>query len=152
MTSASTPTIQKPENCYGRRSCPRMATRIRSRTRVRTESSTWRLRRRKRWLRFGCRRNRGAAMELGPTPSRRALLRQAGVAALAGSPLLALAQSVATGGRLVRRDPGNSAPSLSRQFARWVAGLRYEDLPPAVVDRAKGVTLQALSSVLLGYR
>jgi 2-methylcitrate dehydratase PrpD len=51
--------------------------------------------------------------------------------------------------------PNNSkrtatSPSLSRQFARWVAGLRYEDLPPEVVDRAKGVTLQALSSLLLG--
>jgi 2-methylcitrate dehydratase PrpD len=40
--------------------------------------------------------------------------------------------------------------SLSRQLARWVVGLRYDDLPPAVVDRAKGVTLQALASVLLG--
>ena len=40
--------------------------------------------------------------------------------------------------------------SLSRQFARWVAGLRYEDLPAAVVDRTKGLTLQALSSALLG--
>jgi 2-methylcitrate dehydratase PrpD len=40
--------------------------------------------------------------------------------------------------------------SLSRQFARWVADLRYEHLPPAVVDRAKGVTLHALASVLLG--
>lgn len=40
--------------------------------------------------------------------------------------------------------------SLSRQLAQWVAGLRYEDLPPAVVDRAKGVTLQALTSVLVG--
>ena len=40
--------------------------------------------------------------------------------------------------------------SLSRQFAAWVAGLRYEDLPPEVVDRAKGVTLQALSSALVG--
>ena len=43
-----------------------------------------------------------------------------------------------------------SSPTLSRQFARWVAGLRYEDLPPAVVDRAKGVTLHALSSLLVG--
>src|SRR2546427_13032457 len=42
--------------------------------------------------------------------------------------------------------------SLSRQFARWVAALRYEDLPPAVVDRAKGVTLHGLASVLLGSR
>jgi hypothetical protein len=40
--------------------------------------------------------------------------------------------------------------SLSRQLARWVVGLRYEDLPPAVVDRAKGLTLHGLASVLLG--
>lgn len=40
--------------------------------------------------------------------------------------------------------------SLSRQFAQWVVGLRYEDLPPEVVDRAKGVTLHGLASALLG--
>jgi len=40
--------------------------------------------------------------------------------------------------------------SLSREFASFVAGLRYEDLPPEVVDRAKGVTLQALTSALIG--
>src|SRR5262245_53823806 len=40
--------------------------------------------------------------------------------------------------------------SLSRQLAQWVTGLRYEDIPPAVVDRAKGVTLHCLASVLLG--
>jgi 2-methylcitrate dehydratase PrpD len=40
--------------------------------------------------------------------------------------------------------------SLSRQLAQWVVRLRYEDLPPAVVDRAKGVTLHTLASVLLG--
>jgi hypothetical protein len=40
--------------------------------------------------------------------------------------------------------------SLSRQLAQWIVGLRYEDLPPAVVDRAKGVTLQCLASVLIG--
>ena len=43
-----------------------------------------------------------------------------------------------------------SPASISRQFARWVAGLRYEDLPPDVVDRAKGLTLHALASALLG--
>ncbi len=43
-----------------------------------------------------------------------------------------------------------ASPSLSRQFARWAAGLRYEDIPSAVVDRAKGVTLQSLTSVLIG--
>src|SRR5262249_45152748 len=40
--------------------------------------------------------------------------------------------------------------SLSRQLAQWVVQLRYDDLPPDVVDRAKGVTLQGLTSVLLG--
>jgi len=43
------------------------------------------------------------------------------------------------------------SPSLSRQFAAWVAALRYEDLPSTVVDRAKGVTLHALASALQGY-
>jgi 2-methylcitrate dehydratase PrpD len=43
-------------------------------------------------------------------------------------------------------------PSLSRQLAQWVAGLRYEDLPPAVVDRAKGLALHGLASALLGSR
>jgi 2-methylcitrate dehydratase PrpD len=42
------------------------------------------------------------------------------------------------------------APSLSRQFARWAAALRYEDLPAPVIDRVKGFTLQAISSALLG--
>ena len=40
--------------------------------------------------------------------------------------------------------------SLSRQLAQWVVGLSYDDLPPAVIDRAKGVTLHSLASVLLG--
>jgi hypothetical protein len=39
--------------------------------------------------------------------------------------------------------------SLSREFAEFVAGLQYENLPPEIVDRAKGVTLQALSSALI---
>jgi hypothetical protein len=41
--------------------------------------------------------------------------------------------------------------SLSREFARFVAGLKYEDLPPEAVDRAKGVTLQALASALVAH-
>lgn len=41
--------------------------------------------------------------------------------------------------------------SMSRELAAWAAGLRYEDLPPDVVDRAKGLTLHGLSSALLGY-
>src|ERR1044071_9672379 len=41
--------------------------------------------------------------------------------------------------------------SLSREFAAFVADLKFEDLPSAVVDRAKGVTLQALSSALVAH-
>jgi 2-methylcitrate dehydratase PrpD len=43
------------------------------------------------------------------------------------------------------------AMSLSRDFAAFVAGLSYEDLPAPVVDRAKGVTLQALTSALIAH-
>ena len=39
--------------------------------------------------------------------------------------------------------------SLSRQFGAFVANLKYEDLPNEVIDRAKGVTLQAIVSALL---
>src|SRR6478672_9487642 len=39
--------------------------------------------------------------------------------------------------------------SLSREFGAFVAGLKYDDLPAEVLDRAKGVTLQALSSALV---
>src|SRR5579883_664555 len=49
------------------------------------------------------------------------------------------------------RKAASGSPSISRQFARWVAGLRYQDLPPAVIDRARGVTLHALASALQGY-
>jgi hypothetical protein len=40
--------------------------------------------------------------------------------------------------------------SLSRRLARWIVGLRYEHLPPDVIDRAKGVALHGLASALLG--
>src|SRR3954469_25148967 len=41
--------------------------------------------------------------------------------------------------------------SLSCHFATFVADLTYEALPDAVIDRAKGVTLQALSSALVAH-
>jgi hypothetical protein len=41
--------------------------------------------------------------------------------------------------------------SMSRQFATFVANLKFEDLPPNVVDRAKGVTLEALTSALVAH-
>src|ERR1700732_2481334 len=40
--------------------------------------------------------------------------------------------------------------SLSRDFAAFVANPRYDALPAEVVDRAKGVTLEALCSALVG--
>jgi hypothetical protein len=40
--------------------------------------------------------------------------------------------------------------SLSRDLAAFVANLHYDDLPAEVVDRAKGVTLEALCSALVG--
>src|SRR5215469_6202278 len=43
-----------------------------------------------------------------------------------------------------------STASISRRLSNWVAGLAYSDLPPEVLDRACGVTLQGLSSCLLG--
>src|SRR5258707_14823933 len=43
----------------------------------------------------------------------------------------------------------NFAMSMSREFATFVANLKFEDLPPAVGDRPKGRTLQALISALL---
>ena len=43
-----------------------------------------------------------------------------------------------------------SQPSISRQFARWAAALRYEDLPPEVVDKVKALMLHALTSVGFG--
>src|SRR5579863_4274682 len=79
---------------------------------------------------------------------RRAFLCQSSFVVLAAS---SFAQQTPSASRAAsRKSSAPSLPSLSRQFARWVAGLRYEDLPPAVIDRAKGLTLQALSSVLLG--
>src|SRR5487761_1039905 len=41
--------------------------------------------------------------------------------------------------------------SMSREFAAFVTNLKYQDLPAAVVDRAKGVTLEALCSALVAH-
>ena len=40
--------------------------------------------------------------------------------------------------------------SISRQLAAWAARLQYEDLPEPVMDRARAVLLQGLSSALIG--
>jgi 2-methylcitrate dehydratase PrpD len=43
-----------------------------------------------------------------------------------------------------------STASISRRLSGWVAGLAYSDIPPEVLDRARGVVLHGLSSCLLG--
>src|SRR4051812_22112002 len=40
--------------------------------------------------------------------------------------------------------------TLSRQLAAWIHRLSYEDLPAPVTDRAKGLILHGVSSILLG--
>src|SRR5262249_26167527 len=44
-----------------------------------------------------------------------------------------------------------STASISRRLSGWAVGLAYADIPPEVLDRARGVTLQGLSSCLLGH-
>ena len=83
--------------------------------------------------------------------TRRSLLQNAfasgGVLGIGGATPFTLGARQTQSGTASRTD---SAVSISRRFARWVVDLRYEDLPPEVVDRAKGLTLQALASALLG--
>ena len=97
--------------------------------------------------------------KIKPGLDRRRFLSKCGLAAggvvgiAAITPFSSLARERQNVARVTEREGSETAsatPSLSRQFARWVSALRYEDLPPTVVDRAKGVTLQALTSALLG--
>ena len=94
-----------------------------------------------------------ASAAMGSGLTRRSLLRSAvaagGVLGTGAAPPLA---GVAPAMQAGAASPAGSPASISRQFARWVTGLRYEDLPPEVVDRAKGLTLHALASALLGSR
>jgi 2-methylcitrate dehydratase PrpD len=45
---------------------------------------------------------------------------------------------------------GLSDLSVSRRFARWASRLKFEDLPPAVIDKAQALLLHALVGGLLG--
>ena len=40
--------------------------------------------------------------------------------------------------------------SISRQFAQWAASLRYDDLPPEVIDKAKALLLHSLTGAAIG--
>jgi hypothetical protein len=81
--------------------------------------------------------------------SRRAFL-STGAAGISAAALVPGApDATAQTGAQTDRPGKDAAMSLSRQFAAFVTGLRYEDLPASVVDRAKGVTLEALASALV---
>jgi 2-methylcitrate dehydratase PrpD len=74
-----------------------------------------------------------------------------GLAALGGTRLgPARAVAAATTGQQSDARRASSGKSLSRQFGQWAAGLHYEDVPAAVIDRIKGLTLQNLASALVG--
>ena len=107
----------------------------------------------------GCILCPGVNMEMknsAPGLGRRRFLRDSGLATggmiglAAARPVNSLVQAAGRSRAEDNPAPSTDSASLSRQFARWVAGLRYEDLPAEVVDRAKGVTLHALASALLG--
>ena len=42
------------------------------------------------------------------------------------------------------------ADTIARQFGRWAANLKYEDLPPVVVDKIKSLILVHLTSAVIG--
>jgi len=44
------------------------------------------------------------------------------------------------------------APHYSRQLARFAAGLRFEDIPPEVIERTQALFLDTLASILAGAR
>src|ERR1700752_1032386 len=87
--------------------------------------------------------------------NRRSFLRDSGLATgsviglAAARPVNSLVQEAPRSRVENRPRPAPGPPPPSRQCPRWVAGLRYEDLPAEVIDRAKGVTLHALASSLL---
>src|SRR5260370_2822608 len=87
---------------------------------------------------------------------RRSFLRSSGVVVgmAAMAPLDALNATADPSAFGPRDDSAESTASggvsMSRQLAQRAAGLRYEDLPPAVVDRLKGFSLHAITSALLG--
>src|SRR5262245_41041657 len=85
--------------------------------------------------------------------TRRRLLESAFVAVVGGMTATSrgnFLMAFATEAQQSVRERTVSRPSLSRRFAQWAAGLRYEDLPSAVADRVKGLTLHGLASAMLG--
>ena len=71
----------------------------------------------------------------------------AGVLSSRGAAARALASEQQDGP--IRASSPTGAIPLSRQFGRWAAALRYEHLPPEVINRAEGLTLHFVASVLL---
>ncbi len=84
--------------------------------------------------------------------TRRDLFRLAAAGGILSSVRTARARDLHPGVQEEAVRAASSTPlvPLSRQFGQWAASLGYEDLPADVIDRAKGLTLHGLASVLIG--
>jgi 2-methylcitrate dehydratase len=80
------------------------------------------------------------ALTSGPI-RRRDLLKRCGAGALAVAAPSWL-------GSLARAQTPAKAPTVAEDIARWVVALRYEDLPPEVIARAKRVLLDTIGCAL----
>ena len=66
--------------------------------------------------------------------------------AAVGCPLAARAQQPAAS--KIDAKSGGHGPTVAEDIARWVVELRYEQLPPDVIARAKRVLLDTLGCAL----
>jgi 2-methylcitrate dehydratase len=81
---------------------------------------------------------------------RREVLKRCGVGALVlAAPSMAVPAARARTALAEHETKGTaSRPTVAEDIARWLAELRYEELPAKVVARAKGVTLDTLGCAL----
>jgi len=85
----------------------------------------------------------GALTGLSATTVPQIFLRDGTVEASAATPML---------NSFFAQQSGSSRqrPTLARQFARWAANLKYEDLPANVVDHVKAIVLHGMTGAVLG--
>jgi 2-methylcitrate dehydratase len=78
--------------------------------------------------------------------SRREMLKRSSIGALALAP--ACLCPVAATAAETKDATGGGAPTVAQDIARWVVDLRYEELPPDIVARAKRVLLDSVGCIL----
>jgi 2-methylcitrate dehydratase len=79
--------------------------------------------------------------------ARREMLKRCGIGALALATPAGLS-SAPTLAAEIKDAARAAAPTVAQDIARWVVDLRYEDLPPDVVARAKRVLLDSVGCIL----